>query len=117
MANYVIKTIGQKYLEAPNVSIKDLWKDSDNRTPIIFVLSPGADPTASLLKFNAELYKAGNNISLEIISLGQGQGGPAQQMINLGKATGKWVLLQNCHLAKTFMPSLEQIVEQNLSPS
>lgn len=78
MSNYVIKTIGQKYLEAPNVSIRDLWRDSDNRTPIIFVLSPGADPTASLLKFKSEFNKNGNPIDLEIISLGQGQGGPAQ---------------------------------------
>ena len=54
MADYVIKTIGPQYLEAPNVSIKDLWKDSDNRTPIIFVLSPGADPTSALLKFKTD---------------------------------------------------------------
>jgi dynein heavy chain len=58
--------------------MKDIWKDSDQRTPIIFVLSPGADPTASLLKFKSELNKNGANIDLEIISLGQGQGGPAQ---------------------------------------
>lgn len=53
MSNYIIKTIGPQYLQAPNVSMKDLWKDSDNRTPIIFVLSPGADPTSALLKFKA----------------------------------------------------------------
>ena len=54
MADYVIKTIGPQYLEAPNVSIKDLWKDSDHRTPIIFVLSPGAHPTSALLKFKTD---------------------------------------------------------------
>ena len=47
-----MNTIGQTYLEPPNVSIRDIWKDSDKRTPIIFVLSPGADPTSSLLKFS-----------------------------------------------------------------
>lgn len=52
---YVINTIGEYYVEAINVSVKDIYKDSDNRTPIIFVLSPGADPTASLLKFSNEI--------------------------------------------------------------
>lgn len=64
MANYIIKTIGQQYLEAPNVSMRDLWKDSDNKTPIIFVLSPGADPTSSLLKFKEELTKSGTPTEL-----------------------------------------------------
>lgn len=82
MANYIIKTIGQKYLEAPNVNMRDLWKDSDNRTPIIFVLSPGADPTASLLKFKNQLNKNGINVESDIVSLGQGQGAYAQHVIN-----------------------------------
>lgn len=64
MANYIIKTIGQTYLEAPNVSMRDLWKDSDCRSPIIFVLSPGADPTTALLKFKEEINKSGNPIEL-----------------------------------------------------
>jgi len=51
ISHYVINTIGEYYVEGINVSIKDIYKDSDNRTPIIFVLSPGADPTTSLLKF------------------------------------------------------------------
>ena len=51
IAYYVANTIGETYAQPTNASIKDIYKDSDNRTPIIFVLSPGADPTASLLKF------------------------------------------------------------------
>lgn len=55
MSYYVHNTIGSFYLEAPSVSVKDLWKDSDCSTPIIFVLSSGADPTSSLLKFANEM--------------------------------------------------------------
>jgi hypothetical protein len=40
---------------------------------------------------------------LQIISLGQGQGGPAKMMIEEGRVAGNWVLMQNCHLARTFM--------------
>ena len=45
-------------------------------------------------------------MTLNIISLGQGQGGPAEKLISKSKVQGKWVLLQNCHLARTWMPSL-----------
>lgn len=62
MTHYIMKTIGQQYLESPNVSMRDLWRDSDCRTPIIFVLSPGADPTTSLLKFKEETIKSGTPI-------------------------------------------------------
>jgi dynein heavy chain len=56
-------------MDSINVSVKDIYKDSDNRTPVIFVLSPGADPTSNLLKFATEI-----NAVVDIISLGQGQG-------------------------------------------
>ena len=44
------------------------------------------------------------------ISLGQGQHKYAEELINLGKTEGKWILLQNCHLFKSWMVDLEQIV-------
>jgi dynein heavy chain len=37
-------------------------------------------------------------------------------MIQDGATRGGWVLLMNCHLATSFMPKLEQIVE-NLDDS
>jgi dynein heavy chain len=50
LATYISKYLGSFFLESPNVSMKAVWEDSDSRTPIIFVLSPGADPTVALLK-------------------------------------------------------------------
>jgi dynein heavy chain, axonemal len=52
---------------------------------------------------------------LESISLGQGQGVKAKALIESGQNTGGWVLLQNCHLALSWMPSLERLCEQ-ISP-
>merc|ERR1719331_1135654 len=46
------------------------------------------------------------------ISLGQGQGPKAIAGINQGSQDGKWVLLQNCHLGVSFMPTLEGLVEK-----
>jgi dynein heavy chain len=38
--------MGQFFLEPPQVSMENLHGDSDVTTPIIFVLSQGADPTS-----------------------------------------------------------------------
>lgn len=46
------------------------------------------------------------------ISLGRGQEGKACSLIELGQNKGYWVLLQNCHLALSWMPALERIVEK-----
>ena len=55
----------------------------------------------------------------ETMSLGQGQGKKAEDMIVKASQKGEWVLLQNCHLAASWMSDLERIVEdfsENLHP-
>jgi dynein heavy chain len=56
-------------------------------------------------------------VQVESVSLGQGQGPIAQNWINQGALLGFWVVLMNCHLAKSFLPRLEQICETQLSDS
>lgn len=51
----------------------------------------------------------------EKVSLGQGQGPKAERLLAAGMERGLWVCLQNCHLAVSWMPTLQHIVE-NLQP-
>ena len=76
--------------------------------PIIFILSSGADPTATFLKFADEM---GFAKKMDAISLGQGQGPLAEKILGEGQDRGSWVLLQNCHLSVSWMPTLERLIE------
>jgi dynein heavy chain len=44
--------LGSYYEQIHTISIEKIFQSSDHKTPIIFVLSQGADPTASILKFS-----------------------------------------------------------------
>jgi dynein heavy chain len=107
-SNYVRDKHGEQFVEPQRIKLKDVHSDTDNKTPIIFVLSTGADPTGLLMRFAKEMNYAER---LHVISLGQGQGENAKRLIANAKKTGDWVLLQNCHLAKSFMPELEVVVD------
>ena len=107
--DWVTLKMGKQFVEPPTFDLSTCFRDASITTPLIFVLSPGSDPVADFLRFAEEMEFSKK---YDQISLGQGQGPKAERMIKEFSLKGGWVLLQNCHLAASWMPELEKICEE-----
>ncbi|KEG14779.1 putative dynein heavy chain [Trypanosoma grayi] len=112
LTDYVGRAMGERFVEPPPFSLEVALADSSPTTPIVFILSQGADPMGTLQAFAQSQERV-----LQYVSLGQGQGENAKRLIATCRKSGSWALLQNCHLSKTFMPELELQVAGLQQPS
>jgi hypothetical protein len=92
-------SLGKQYVEPQEFKLEPIFNDSHRSVPLIFILSPGADPMADLVKFAEAKGRR-----VQAVSLGQGQGPVAERSVKEAISEGHWVVLQNCHLAKSFLP-------------
>jgi dynein heavy chain len=105
MSEYVQKELGKYYDQSHVTSIEEVLSSCVYNVPLLFVLSTGVDPTNNILNYCN--LKA---VALETISLGQGQGKKAEALIERSQSDGTWVLLNNCHLSKSWLGDLEKLI-------
>ena len=96
---FVKEIMGSRYTEPIAFNLSSSFNSSRASTPLIFILSPGLDPIMHIFKLAEEMNMKDRILT---VSLGQGQGPIAVNMINEGVSKGLWVVLQNCHLAASF---------------
>jgi len=63
--------MGEKYVTPPVISFESVFEQSSPLSPIVFILSPGADPAGDLGKLAERMGFGGNR--LKFLAMGQGQ--------------------------------------------
>ncbi|XP_034845406.1 dynein heavy chain 2, axonemal [Mirounga leonina] len=109
VTSFIVSNLGSRFVEPPVLNMKLVMEDSTPRTPLIFILSPGVDPTSALLQLAEHTGMAQR---FHVLSLGQGQAPIAARLLREGVIQGHWVFLANCHLSLSWMPNLDKLVEQ-----
>ncbi|XP_066917361.1 dynein beta chain, ciliary-like [Clytia hemisphaerica] len=109
--NYVEEQLGTKYVEGRSIEFAVSFEESGPATPIFFILSPGVDPLKDVEALGKKLGFATDNKNLHSVSLGQGQEIVAERALDLASKEGHWVVLQNIHLVKKWLPTLEKKME------
>lgn len=106
--------MGEEYVMSPVVSFDNILDQSAPSIPVVFILSPGSDPTADLMKLADRCGFGGGKF--KYLSLGQGQEAAAIDLLETSASRGQWLLLQNCHLLISFIKLLEKQLEKFSKP-
>lgn len=53
ITHFVSSSLGPEFVQPPVLEYADVLRQSNERTPIVFVLSPGADPAYDIFKLGA----------------------------------------------------------------
>ena len=69
--NYITEVLSEEYITPPVISFDAIYEQTSASTPVVFILSPGSDPTSDLMKLS-EACGMGSG-KFRHISLGQGQ--------------------------------------------
>ncbi len=112
-----VSSVNPYFIKPTEFTLKEIHKQSSAHIPVIFILSPGADPTEQLLNYSKNYF---NNLisnsqdseerGLTIIPLSKGQEKKATNKIQDATGKGNWILLSNIHLCIEYVETLETMM-------
>ena len=112
---FIINNLGSKFTEPPVLDMQSVVEDSNTKTPLIFVLSSGVDPTSALLQL-AEVK--GMAARFHALSLGQGQAPIATRMIKEGvREVRPESHYRNCEFSTLIFRTSVTCYEQHRTPA
>ena len=98
----------------PPPNFDEILRQTTPKMPVVFILSPGADPQSDVQKLADKYGFTGNKF--KFLALGQGMGGQAKEYLQTGSQRGHWVMLQNCNLLTSWLKKLEKELERMVKP-
>ncbi|XP_050681906.1 dynein beta chain, ciliary-like [Leptidea sinapis] len=111
VATYIEEKMGTKYVENRTMEFSKSFEETSPTTPIFFILSPGVNPLKDVEALGKAMGFNTDKGNFHNVSLGQGQEVVAEQAMDEALKKGHWVVLQNIHLVKKWLPSLEKKME------
>ena len=86
VTRFVMNRMEEKYVTPPVISLDNIFDQSSPHSPVVIILSPGADPAGDLQKLAEKLGFGGNR--LKLLAMGQGQEKVALQSLRLPRSAG-----------------------------
>lgn len=114
ISTYITKIMSERYITPPVINFDEIYEQTTSTTPVVFILSPGSDPTSDLMKLATRSDIPPDNF--KYISLGQGQEPKALALLAAAVELGHWLMLQNGHLLVAFIRDLEKYLEKIENP-
>ncbi|KAJ8682461.1 hypothetical protein QAD02_018253 [Eretmocerus hayati] len=111
IAAFIEEKLGPRYVEGRTVEFAKSFEETSPSTPIFFILSPGVNPLKDVEALGRNLGFTTDAQNFHNVSLGQGQETVAEAAMEVASHKGHWVVLQNIHLVKKWLPNLEKKLE------
>ena len=106
---FVVTAMGDDYfVQPPVLQYERIYSQSSCNSPVVFILSPGADPLSSLITLAK--HHGYFPAKFKSLALGQGQAKAAERLLEQGYHRGHWVVLENLHLMKSWLKTLEKLL-------
>jgi dynein heavy chain 2 len=113
LTQFACEAVGVSSLSPPALSLERLHKEETTcKNPILFVTTPGADPSQELEDFAKEFKtSAGASINFHQLAMGGGQNDDAIRLLREAAKCGDWICLKNLHLVMSWVPLLEKEIK------
>jgi dynein heavy chain 2 len=113
LTSFACEAIGVNSLSPPPLSLQRLHKeDTQSRIPVLFITTPGADPSQELEDFaKSHAAETGAGINFHQLAMGGGQNDDAIRLLQDAAKVGDWVCLKNLHLVISWVPLLEKEIK------